>query len=436
MKNNLIYPISALNKFIIVTGLFAGLFLQLPAQDQDSVFCNGATRAAQQKLYQNISRNIIQKNLGDSLSHSSSEAWADAFDAILLVNQKSAWTDQKISEAVLKSDQMPIPFQKKLLELLQGQERYGYRDAMEKKWRNMTDSNLVAMTAWYLYCSDSGRQSFTASAFRKHPLYDGSKPVFKIVDGYMHAEKYITILQPIISAILSPGYLRGQTLLFCLLPQNRDQPGLLFVRDSNGVWLTDEGRQLSHIRVFARSLSNMPGIFRLGNTPQGLYRMDGFGKSLSSMIGPSENIQLTMPFEYKASHFYMDSTVDDNDWRMDRYKGLLPAPAAGYGPLYESFYAGQSGRTEIIIHGHSTDPLWYRDAAYWPMIPSNGCLTTNESWDAANGRRLHSSQQALTNLINRAGGPKGYLIVMEIPYEGKALQLTDIMEYFKPAKDR
>lgn len=436
MKKNPLFPSSALNKFILVTGLFAGLFLQLSAQDRDSVYCSAATGAAQQKLYQNISRNIIQKKLKDSLSHSSSEAWADAFEAILLINQKSAWIDQKIGEAVSKSDQMPIPFQKKLLELLQGQRRYGYRDAMERKWGSMTDSSLVAMTAWYLYCSDSSRQSFITSAFRQHPLYDGSKPVMKIVDEHMHAEKDIAKLQPIITAIVSPGYLRGQTLLFCLLPQNRDQPGLLFIRDSSGAWLTDEGRQFSHIKVLARSLSNMPGIFRLGNTPQGLYRMDGYGKSLSNMIGPSDNVQLTMPYEYQAGHFYMDNTLANNDWGMERYKNLLPAPANGYGPLYESFYAGQDGRTEIIIHGHTTDPLWYRDAEYWPMIPSNGCLTTQESWNAANGRRLHSSQQALINLINRAGGPKGYLIVMEIPFKGKALQLTDIMEYFKAANGR
>lgn len=423
-------------KNILFTGLFSGLFLHLPAQTSDSVFSKDATRPAQQKLYQNISRNIIQKNLRDSLSINNADAWATAFDAILLVNQKSAWIDQKISEAVSKSAAMPVYFQIKLIALLQGQHRYGFRENMEKNWANVKDTGLAAMTAWYLYCSDSGRQHMVASAFRNHPLYDSAKPMMRMVYKQMQAKPEMPDLNRIISAILSPYYLRGHTITFCLLPQNRDYPGLIVVRDSSGNWLRDDHQQINHVPVLARSISNMPGIFHLGNTPRGLYRMDGFGRSLSGMIGPSENVQMTMPYEYKAGHFFMDSSLQDNEWSLDMYKKLLPPEAEGYEPLHESFFAGQSGRTEIIIHGHTTNPLWYRDAAFWPMIPSNGCLTTKERWDETNGLRLESGQQELTNLIRKAGGPNGYLIVLDIPFRDKAMELADIIGYFKPVISR
>jgi hypothetical protein len=71
--------------------------------------------------------------------------------------------------------------------------------------------------------------------------------------------------------------------------------------------------------------------------------MDGFDTSASSFIGPTTNIQLTMPFEYKASHFYRDSTLADSSWNIERYKNLLPPDLKNYFPLYQSYYAGAAG---------------------------------------------------------------------------------------------
>jgi hypothetical protein len=164
--------------------------------------------------------------------------------------------------------------------------------------------------------------------------------------------------------------------------------------------------------------------------------MDGFDHSKSSFIGPTTNIQLTMPFEFMASHFYQDSTLTDSTWDINMYKGLLPANFRNYIPMFQSYHAGKAGRTEIIAHGTTVDPGYYKGMKYYPLTPTQGCLCTKEIWNETTGKILESDQQKLINAITQAGGPHGYAIVINIDDRQEPVTINDIIPFLKLARQK
>ncbi|HSN61683.1 MAG TPA: hypothetical protein VLR49_12160, partial [Ferruginibacter sp.] len=150
-------------------------------------------------------------------------------------------------------------------------------------------------------------------------------------------------------------------------------------------------------------------------------------------IGPTVNVQLSMPFEKPAAHFYADSTLTDTTWDINQYRNLLPNELKDYYPLYQSYYAGKAGRTEIIIHGTTINPAYYTSQPYFPLTPTMGCLTSKEIWNEETGQRLESDQQKLINALIPAGGAQGYSIVININDEQKPDLLYDIIPAIEKA---
>ena len=225
-------------------------------------------------------------------------------------------------------------------------------------------------------------------------------------------------------------YLKGNTIVYSIQRKNRNYPGLVLIKDTGGNFVTNNNGVIFTVPQLARSLSSLPFYITNGNTPQGIFRMDGFDKSRSNFIGPSENIQLTMPVETSIKHFLKDSSITDTVWRKEWYGKLLPKSLSAYDPLYESFYAGTIGRTEIIAHGTAVDPEYYKGQLYYPYTPTAGCLCTKEIWDAT-GKRMVSDQKKLADAVKKAGGANGYLIVLELDDAEKAVTAEEILPYLK-----
>ena len=223
----------------------------------------------------------------------------------------------------------------------------------------------------------------------------------------------------------------GQIVMYSIQRKNRNFPGLVLVRNGNGDFMRDSLGQNIFIPQLARSLTNLPGYIRNGNTPQGIFLMNGFGVSMSSFIGPSANIQLAMPNETSIKKFLGDSSISDSTWTIDYYNRLIPKELRNYLPLYYSYYAGMAGRTEIIAHGTTIDPVYYANEPYYPLTPSQGCLCTKEIW---NGKRIESDQQKLVNALLQAGGAHGYCVVIELDDKQKAVTIDDILPFLPPGK--
>lgn len=233
---------------------------------------------------------------------------------------------------------------------------------------------------------------------------------------------------PSLHRFLLKDYLKGNVLMISFQRRNRDYPGLVLIRDANGHFMKSANGFFC-VPQLARSLTNMPGYLTSGNTPEGIFRMDGFDVSKSNFIGPTANIQLTMPFEYKASHFFNDVSLNDSTWNIAMYQDLLPANFKNYHPAFQSFFAGKAGRTAIIAHGTTVNTEYYKGLKFYPLTPTEGCLCTKEIWSEENGKLVESDQQKLVDTIISAGGPYGYAIVINIDDKQEAVTIADILPY-------
>ena len=201
------------------------------------------------------------------------------------------------------------------------------------------------------------------------------------------------------------------------------------IRNIEGKFIRDSAGNIFNVPQLARSITDLPGYLTNGNTPQGIFRMYGFGVSSSSFIGPTTNIQLTMPAETSLQFFMKDSTITDTAWTEEWYKKLLPASLKNYASLYGSYYAGKAGRTEIISHGTTVDPEYYKGTTYYPLTPTQGCLCTKELWSGYNGSRVYSDQQKLIEAIKLAGGPDGYCVVIELDDKKQPVNINEVLPF-------
>lgn len=404
----------------------------------NSVFAQGGTnpyvkdvlKANRERLYQNLVKNTITKNLSLSLSDSTEENWTDAFGAMELIRYKSPWVNNRIRSAFDSIDKRSVPFQRSLLELCYSIYP-GFFVAEINSLLNKTDDEKVfAMCAEYLVLSDPKAKGNISALAKKILLKEGDHTILQQVLYRFDGTIQKTILPPL-KEILTDTFFRGAKLVISFQRKNRNYPGMVVVRDSAGNFMKDSYGNYFAVPQLARSLSNLPGYLSNGNTPQGIFRMDGFAVSRSNFIGPTTNIQLTMPFETSIRHFMNDSAITDSVWTEDWYKKLLPAGWKNYFPAYESYYAGKAGRTEIIAHGTTIDPAYYQGQPYYPITPTLGCLCTKEIWSEETGQRLESNQQKLVDVLQQAGGPDGYYFVLELNDEQRPVTLQDIETILK-----
>ncbi len=179
---------------------------------------------------------------------------------------------------------------------------------------------------------------------------------------------------------------------------NRDYPGMAIVQNADGTFMRNAEGRLMVFEQLARSASGLPYFIPDGNTPQGVYSIQGTATTYNKLIGPTPNLQLIMPYERKWNTYFHagDSTVyspaSDMFWA---YQQLLPPALRNSNALAEAYYAGKLGRNPIIAHGTTIDPEYFRNKPWYPLTPTMGCLCAKELWNVSNGRLLVSDQYNL-----------------------------------------
>lgn len=208
---------------------------------------------------------------------------------------------------------------------------------------------------------------------------------------------------------------------------NRDFAGLAVVQLEDGTFARGEDGKLLVFRQLARAATNLPYFLTNGNTPQGIFSINGTDVSRNLLIGPTPNIQTLLPFEREANFWFMgyDSTITP----FDNYISLLPNKWRNYVPMMETFYAGKSGRSEIIMHGTTIESKYFKNEKFYPLAPTDGCLCANESWNSENGYLAKSDQLGLINTFNRTAERRGLLFVINISNEQKPVSVDDIEPY-------
>jgi hypothetical protein len=425
-----------MKKYILITILLNLVFLfpTFSQTDSSNLFFKGATREKRNTLYRNIVQNTITKNLSLPLTVDTEENWMDAFGAIELLRYQSPWINGRITLAIDSIEKRSPSYQRALLELIFSSYPNQFVRQVSTLLNNCDDAKVFAMAVAYRI--QNNLPPFVDSKMEnKISQLIKNKKDEAIVQQLLYGINAPTSQQKKlpISDIISPRFLKKQTVLFSFQRKNRNYPGLALIRDTAGNFIKDENGNVFSVPQLARSISNLPGYLTNGNTPQGIFWMHGFNTSRTSFIGPTSNIQLSMPFETSLRHFFNDTNIDDTTWTEEWYKKLLPNNLANYLPLYESFYAGKAGRSEIIAHGTTVDPGYYLGEKYYPQTPTLGCLCTKEIWSDEDGKRLESDQQKLVNALQNAGGAKGYCVVIEIDNAQKPITLEEILSLIQSA---
>jgi hypothetical protein len=413
----------------------AALLFFLPAKPQAQLYFKGALKANREKVYRNLVQQTINKNLSLPLNDSTEENWQSAFGAMEVLRYRNMWIDGKINIA---ADQLPVrtvAFQRAALELLYALYPDTFYQPVKFLLMQTADPKIFAMSAEYLLHSKAAKDDANFLAIKTKQMLD-SNPAHPILEQVKYSISVLNAKPPIpdIAGFFEKDYLKGHTVVFSFQRADRNQPGLVMVRNAAGKFIMDSLGRYFSVPQLARSVSNLPGYLSNGNTPEGIFRMKGYDVSRASFIGPTVNIQLTMPFEKSPQHFYADSSIADQSWNIHYYRNLLPKGWKDYFPIYQAYYAGKAGRTEIIIHGTTVNPAYYIKEPYYPLTPTMGCLTSKEIWNEETGQRSQSDQQQLINALIKAGGADGYCIVVNIDHEDRPVLLYDIVPLIEKGK--
>ena len=215
---------------------------------------------------------------------------------------------------------------------------------------------------------------------------------------------------------------KGIKTVYSFQRWNRNYAGLAIIQLENGQFARDKQGNLLVFEQLARSASDLPFFITNGSTPQGIFSIQGIDVSTNLFIGPTPNLQLLMPFE-NDSLFYKNnlSTTD--------YKQILPTSWQNHVPIYESFFAGKIGRTEIIAHGTTIDAELFKEKSFYPFTPTLGCLCAKEIWNNATGKLEISHQLNLVNAFLQTEEKTGMLVVININNIPKPVTKLDIEKW-------
>ena len=245
-------------------------------------------------------------------------------------------------------------------------------------------------------------------------------------------------LRPPLVDLLAAPLRAGYPAVFSFQRRDRERAGLALVRGVDGRFVRNADGSYFNIAQLAMARTNLPGTITNGNTPQGVFVVKGTGTATNRWIGPTPYLESMLPVEAPVALFDLPTardtlpvtTSDENKvaWTEQAYMSFLPASWRNYFPIKEALLAGLAGRDEILAHGNTVNSAYYRGAPYFPAAPSAGCLVAMEYWSKEDGTLVHSDQLALVKAFVSGGKDVGYLVVVEIDDQPRAVILADVIQ--------
>jgi hypothetical protein len=239
----------------------------------------------------------------------------------------------------------------------------------------------------------------------------------------------------------------GQMQLYVFCPRDRNNLCLMVLKDRRGQFVretdasitadgtTPQKNRLWAVPLFLQSIHKLSWNFTRGQTPQGIYRIEGTvpqpDNEFFRAYGQFPLVNLYVPFEPGARAF-LPGHPGTFSGSLQAYQTLLPPSWRTYRPVQQTYWAGRLGRGLFRIHGSGEAPTFFskmqQDPAVSPWNPTLGCLSALELYDAT-GRLQQADMPKILNTLATAGGKNftGYLIVVELTnVEQKSISVEDI----------
>lgn len=375
--------------------------------------------------------------------------YQSAFWAMMYLEHKPNLALPKIKKALENFTNYDNGFQNALLEVAYSQ----YPKTFEKEiFSLIKDTSITAkqFAVCFAYLWRVNPKSIQLeSAYKKRDAYVFSKEnkiwyteeerielkdkiYFKAFERKFLEEKTIHPLKvkQYYDRTLMIDFLKNKNIIYSFQNKNRTYPGLAIIKDSLGNYLKYKDT-VFYSQQLARAITNLPYYISNGNTPQGIYKISGFGISNNSHIGPTSNFQLCMPYECDVQEFF-NYSIKDTSWQTNKVDSLMRIiNTEFFNSSWESSIAGKLGRYEIIAHGTTVNNEYYKGKPYYGFTPTMGCLQAKEIWDYKTGQRLYSDQQKLIDAYKSIGAEKGYLIVLDIIDAPRAVNINDFKKLLK-----
>lgn len=195
------------------------------------------------------------------------------------------------------------------------------------------------------------------------------------------------------------------------------------LKDAKGEFVREPGGKLWSVPLLLRSIHNLNWNFVRGQTPQGIYRIEGEvpqpDDEYFRAYGQFSLVNLFIPFESGVKQFLPGQPGTFNG-SIDAYQKLLPPSWRNAWSLQQSYWAGKIGRSEFRIHGTGDAPNFFSgkeknpDSYNWN--PSIGCLSALELYNEQ-GQLIEADMPKLLNALETVGGKNftGYMVVTEVP---------------------
>lgn len=355
-----------------------------------------ASKAQRTSTVQGLKNNIDSLIQHRANAQENDPKWRSAFWAMALMQYKPNGFEQEIPKMIGQLGALNPEFQRSFLEMLYGLYPKEFKKDILNVWGQLANAKNQAMALEYL-----ARGGVRPKICPDAKIY--GTPWHTAYEKQRHSRR-----QPLPekSDFLDPAFLPNAYVLCSFQSPNRNRPGYLMVRTPDRQWLKDASGKPMRFVQLARSLSNLPSYLTNGNTPQGLFKITGTDISTDNWIGPVANLQIVMPFETNA--FFEGDTLYHAF-----YARKLGAKLAQKSALWQTWEAGKLGRNEIIAHGTTIDPAFYKGNPFYPCTPSLGCLCSPELW-SDDGTLLQSAQKDWMAIYLSLEQKPGWLIVAEV----------------------
>lgn len=226
-----------------------------------------------------------------------------------------------------------------------------------------------------------------------------------------------------------------QLHLYVICQPDRDVLCRTVLKDRNGEFVRHQDGQLWSVPLLLRSIHKLAWNFSRGQTPQGIYRVEGSvpqpDDEFFRAFGQFSLVNLYVPFEPGTQQF-LPGKAGPFTAGIETYQNLLPPSWRGVWAMQQTYWAGKAGRGLFRIHGTGDAPDFFSSKSKIPESynwnPTIGCLSALELYNEK-GQLLDAHMPKILKALETVAGPKftGYLVVVDVPGEpGEPIALEQV----------